>query len=303
LAEALLMAVRITRKKKVAVSQLVHPNYRQVIATYFEPTDYELIELPFTADGITDLSGLEKLEGLAAVAVQSPNFLGCIEDLQCVGEKAHSQKALSVVCFSEPLAYGLFKNPGSCDADIACGEGQSLGIPRTFGGPALGMFSAKQKYVRNMPGRLVGQTVDVDGRRGFVLTLATREQHIRREKATSNICTNHSLCALASTMYMASLGRTGFKQLARLNFDKSEYLKDQLNQAGHNIPFKQTTFNEFVVQFPKGFQASYASLLKSGIIAGLPLECYYPELSDHYLLCVTETMSKEDMDSLVKEIK
>jgi glycine dehydrogenase subunit 1 len=220
-----------------------------------------------------------------------------------VGEKAHSQKALSVVCFSEPLAYGLFKNPGSCDADIACGEGQSLGIPRTFGGPALGMFSAKQKYVRNMPGRLVGQTADVDGRRGFVLTLATREQHIRREKATSNICTNHSLCALASTMYMASLGRAGFKQLARLNYDKSEYLKDRLNQAGHSIPFKQTTFNEFVVQFPKGFQASYESLLEKGIIAGLPLECYYPELSDHYLLCVTETMSKEDMDSLVKEIK
>jgi glycine dehydrogenase subunit 1 len=303
LAEALLMAVRITRKKKVAVSQLVHPNYRQVIATYFEPTDYEIIELPFSADGITDLSGLEKLEDLAAVAVQSPNFFGCIEDLQCVGEKAHSQKALSVVCFSEPLAYGLFKNPGSCDADIACGEGQSLGIPRTFGGPALGMFSAKQKYVRNMPGRLVGQTADVDGRRGFVLTLATREQHIRREKATSNICTNHSLCALASTMYMASLGRAGFKQLARLNYDKSEYLKDRLNQAGHSIPFKQTTFNEFVVQFPKGFQASYESLLEKGIIAGLPLECYYPELSDHYLLCVTETMSKEDMDSLVKEIK
>jgi glycine dehydrogenase subunit 1 len=303
LAEALLMAVRITRKNKVAVSRLIHPNYRQVIATYFEPTDYEIVELPMTADGVTAVSGLENLENLAAAAVQSPNFLGCIEDLPALGEKTHSQKALAVVGFTEPLAYGLFKNPGSCGADIACGEGQSLGIPRTFGGPALGMFSAKQKYVRNMPGRLVGQTTDVDGRRGFVLTLATREQHIRREKATSNICTNHSLCALAATMYMASLGRTGFKELARLNFDKSEYLKDQLGKAGLTLPFKRTTFNEFVVQFPKGFTATYERLLKNGIIAGLPLECYYPELPDHYLLCVTETMSKEDMDDFVNEVK
>ena len=302
LAEALLMAVRITRKTKVAVSQLIHPNYRQVIETYFEPTGYEIIELPYSTDGITDLSNIDDLQDLAAVAVQSPNFFGCIEDLQSVGEKTHGKKALFVVCFTEPLAYGLVKNPGSCDADIACGEGQSLGIPRTFGGPALGMFSAKQKYVRNMPGRLVGQTEDVNGRRGFVLTLATREQHIRREKATSNICTNHSLCALAATMYMASLGRTGFKELARLNFDKCEYLKDQLVQAGHTLPFKQSTFNEFVVKFPEGFEDTYENLLKKRIIAGLPLECYYPELSDHYLLCTTETISKKDIDTLVKEI-
>lgn len=302
LAEALLMAIRITRKTKVAVSQLIHPNYRQVIQTYFEPTDYEIIELPYSAEGITDLSRIDDRDDLAAVAVQSPNFFGCIEHLQSVGEKTHGKKALFVVSFTEPLAFGMFKNPGSCDADIACGEGQSLGIPRSFGGPALGMFSAKQKYVRNMPGRLVGQTQDVEGRRGFVLTLATREQHIRREKATSNICTNHSLCALAASVYMASLGRTGFKQLARLNFDKCEYLKDQLVQAGYTIPFKQSTFNEFVVRFPEGFDRTYKELQKKRIIAGLPLECYYPELSSHYLLCVTETMSKEDMDRLIKEI-
>ena len=303
LAEALLMAVRITRKAKVAVSRLIHPNYRQVIQTYLTPTDCEIIELSYTKDGITDLSKIDDLGGLAAVAVQSPNFFGCIEHLQSIGEQAHARKALSVVCFTEPLAYGLFKNPGSCDADIACGEGQSLGIPRTFGGPALGMFSVRQKYVRNMPGRLVGQTVDAQGRRGFVLTLATREQHIRREKATSNICTNHSLCALASTMYMASLGGSGFKELARLNYDKCEYLKDQLGKAGHTLPFKQSSFNEFVVRFPKGFKKTYENLLKKRIITGLPLECYYPELSDHYLLCVTETISKEDMDTLVGAIK
>lgn len=302
LAEALLMAVRISRKNKVAVSRLVHPNYRQVVQTYFAPTGYEIIEIPYTADGVTDLSNMEDVEDLAAVAVQSPNFFGCIENLQSIGERTHAKKALFVVCFTEPLAYGMYKNPGSHDADIACGEGQSLGIPRSFGGPALGMFSAKQKYVRNMPGRLVGQTVDVDDKRGFVLTLATREQHIRREKATSNICTNHSLCALAASMYMASLGGNGFKELARLNYDKCEYLKDQLRNAGYTLPFRQSTFNEFVVQFPRGFDAAYQDLLQKRIMAGLPLECYYPELAHHYLLCVTETITKEDMDTLVKEI-
>ena len=303
LAEALLMAVRISRKNKVAVSQLVHPNYRQVVQTYFAPTGYEIIEIPYTADGTTDLSNINDVEDLAAVAVQSPNFFGCIENLQSIGERTHAQKALFVVCFTEPLAYGMYKNPGSHDADIACGEGQSLGIPRSFGGPALGMFSAKQKYVRNMPGRLVGQTADGDGKRGFVLTLATREQHIRREKATSNICTNHSLCALAASMYMASLGGSGFKDLARLNYDKSEYLKDQLRKAGYTLPFRQSTFNEFVVQFPEGFDTTYQDLLQKRILAGLPLECYYPELANHYLLCVTETTTKEDMDELVEAIK
>ena len=303
LAEALLMAVRISRKNKVAVSRLVHPNYRQVVQTYFAPTGYEIIEIPYTADGTTDLSNVEDLEDLAAVAVQSPNFFGCIENLPNIGERAHGRNALFVVCFTEPLAYGMYKNPGSYDADIACGEGQSLGIPRSFGGPGLGMFSAKQKYVRNMPGRLVGQTTDRDGKRGFVLTLATREQHIRREKATSNICTNHSLCALAASMYMASLGGSGFKELARLNYDKCEYLKDQLRKAGYNLPFRQSTFNEFVVRFPEGFDTTYQKLLQKRILAGIPLECYYPELAHHYLMCVTETITKEDMDTLVKEIK
>ena len=297
------MAVRITRRDKVAVSRLIHPNYRQVIQTYLAPTDCEIIELSYTKDGITDPSKIDDLDGLAAVAVQSPNFFGCIEPLQSIGEQVHARNALSVVCFTEPLAYGLFKSPGSCDADIACGEGQSLGIPRTFGGPALGMLSVKQKYVRNIPGRLVGQTIDAEDRRGFVLTLATREQHIRREKATSNICTNHSLCALAASMYMASLGGSGFKKLARLNYDKCEYLKDQLSKAGHTLPFKQSSFNEFVVRFPKGFKKTYEDLLKKRIIAGLPLECYYPELSDHYLLCVTETMAKKDMDEFVSKVR
>ena len=303
LAEALLMAIRISRRKKVAVSRLIHPNYRRVIQTYFAPTDYEIIELPFLPDGTTDRTPLEGLDDLAAVAVQSPNFFGCIEDLKTIGDMARQKKALMVAGFSEPLAFGLMKNPGSQGADIAAGEGQSLGIPRSFGGPALGMFAARMKYVRNMPGRLVGQTADVDGERGFVLTLATREQHIRREKATSNICTNHSLCALAAAMYMSALGGFGIRELARLNYDKAEYLKAELRRVGFTIPYEQPTFNEFVVDFGDGFEKTHNRLIADKIIAGLPLECYYPELANHYLLCVTETISKEDMDELVRKVK
>lgn len=302
LAEALLMAVRITRRKRVALSSLIHPHYRQVVKTYFEPTEYEVLELPRLKDGRTDLSSIDDIDDLAVVAVQSPNFFGCIEDLQTIGQQVHEKKALFITCFSEALAYGLLKNPGAQGADIACGEGQSLGIPRSFGGPALGIFASKMQYVRNMPGRLVGQTKDVNGRRGFVLTLATREQHIRREKATSNICTNNSLCALTAAIYIASLGSTGMRELAALNHDKAEYLKKGLKEAGHTIPFESPTFNEFVVQFLPGFDATYSRLLDKKIVAGLPLTPYYPELADHYLLCVTETKSRDDMDALIREV-
>ncbi len=303
LAEALLMAIRITRRKKVAVSRAIHPLYRQVIETYLGPTGYEIIEIPFGADGRTDLSNLENPEELAAVAVQSPNFFGCIEKLTQIGEAVHAhKKTLLVTAFTEPLAYGLLKSPGACGADIVCGEGQSFGIPRSYGGPGLGMFAAKKKYVRSMPGRLIGQTTDKDGKRGFVLTLATREQHIRREKATSNICSNQGLCATAATMYMASVGGTGLRELARLNYDKAAYLKNELKKAGITISFESPTFNEFVVEFPAGFEKAYNQLLEKKIIAGLPLAPYYPELANHYLLCATETASKEDMDTLVMEV-
>jgi glycine dehydrogenase subunit 1 len=219
-----------------------------------------------------------------------------------VSGRAHAAGALCVAAFSEPLAFGLFKNPGSQGADIACGEGQSLGIARSFGGPGLGMFASKMQYVRNMPGRLVGETRDQEGRRGFVLTLSTREQHIRREKATSNICTNNSLCALTTAVYMASLGGTGLRELAQLNYDKAEYLKAQLRAAGIRLPFGAATFNEFVAAFPDGFDAVYSRLIAKGIVAGLPLGTYYPELKNHYLLCVTETMSKDDLDTLAREV-
>jgi glycine cleavage system P protein (glycine dehydrogenase) subunit 1 len=303
LAEAFKMSFNIKRKRKtVAVSSLVNPLYRRVVGTYFAPTEYRVVELPYLSNGTTDLSRISEIEELAAVAVQSPNFFGCIEDLQSVGEAARLKDALFITCFTEPLAYGLLKNPGSQGADIACGEGQSFGIPQSFGGPGLGMFAVKTDYVRKMPGRLVGRTRDLDGKDGFVLTLATREQHIRREKATSNICSNQGLCALAAAMYMASAGGKGIRDLARLNRDKAEYLKERLREAGIGVPFETPTFNEFVVRFPEGFEAKYEELIGKNIVAGLPLLSYYPELAHHYLLCVTETKTRDDLDALVAEI-
>lgn len=304
LAEALLMALRINRKKgKVAVSRAIHPHYRQVVESYFRPTAFEVVELPYTKDGKTDLTGIAALEDLAAVAIQSPNFFGVIEDLQAAGELIHSCDALLVATFTEPLAFGLFKNPGSQGADIVCGEGQSFGIGRSFGGPSLGMFGCKEQFIRNMPGRLVGQTVDLEGKRGFVLTLSTREQHIRREKATSNICSNQGICTITAAMYLAALGGTGLRKLARLNYDKAQYLRNELARAGSSIVFESPVFNEFMVEFNKDFAPVYEALLKEKIVAGLDIGRFYPELSGKYLFCVTETTSRHVLDTVVREVK
>jgi glycine dehydrogenase subunit 1 len=303
LAEALLMGLRIAgKKRKVAVSAAVHPHYRQVAKTYLQATDYELLELAWLPDGRTDLSSLEHRDDIAAVAVQSPNFFGVLEDLAAAGEAVHDAGALFIACFSEPLAYGLAKSPGRCGADIACGEGQSFGLARSFGGAGLGMLACREKYVRSLPGRLVGETVDRDGRRGYVLTLATREQHIRREKATSNICTNQGLCALTAAIYMASLGGGGLRELARLNYDKAEYLKNALRKAGGTQVFPGPTFNEFVMAFDRDFQPAYRRLQEKRIVAGLELGRYYPELAGRYLFCVTETAAKEDLDVVARSL-
>lgn len=302
LSEALLMAVRKTRRKRVALSSLIHPFYRRVVQTYLEPAGFEILELPYLENGLTDLSSIEGAADIAAVALQSPNFFGCIEDLKTAGQKAHDIGALSVAGFTEALACGLLKNPGSQGADIVFGEGQSLGIPIAFGGPGLGMLGCTHEHTRSLPGRLVGKARDLDGRDGFVLTLATREQHIRREKATSNICSNNSHCALTAAMYMASLGKSGFCDLARLNHDKAAYLCRGFTEAGFKAAFPGPFFNEFVVEFPEGFDTLYQRLLEKKIVAGLPLAAYYPELSRHYLLCVTETASREDMDALIREV-
>jgi glycine dehydrogenase subunit 1 len=303
LAEALLMALRITKRGKVALSAAIHPFYRRVVRTYLGPPGYRIIDLPYGPDGRTDLSALQGIGELAAVAVQSPNFFGCVEDLQSLDRAVHADpKALMVVGFSEPLAYGLYQSPGRLGADIVCGEGQSLGLPRSFGGPGVGLFACRNQYLRHMPGRLVGQTVDSQGRRGFVLTLATREQHIRREKATSNICTNQGLCATAVAMYLATLGGTGFRKLAQLNYDKAAYLKSELGKAGVVLPFEAPVFNEFVIRLNKDSKKLYSQLIDKKIIAGLALEKFYPDLEDHYLLCVTETSTKADLEILVKEM-
>ncbi|MDM8537165.1 aminomethyl-transferring glycine dehydrogenase subunit GcvPA [Desulfobacterales bacterium HSG17] len=308
LAEALLMAVRLTRRNTVALSEAIHPLYRKVVSTYLMPAGIEMRILPFNSDGLTELKALEGMTDLAAVAVQSPNFFGCIEDLSAFGDMIHAQKGLLVAGFTEALAFGAIKAPGEQGVDIACGEGQSLGLPNSYGGPGLGMMACKQKLMRNLPGRLVGMTKDVDGRRGFVLTLATREQHIRREKATSNICTNNSLCALSALMYMAAAGGTGFAKMAQLNLSKATYLKNALVSAGFEIPFSAPTFNEFVVRLPTGFKIKHKALAgEKGIICGIPLAQYYPaphyqNLENDYLFCVTETKSKQDLDNLVAEV-
>ena len=302
LAEALLMAVRKTGSRRVAVSSLVHPLYRRVVKTYLEPAGISILELPRLANGRTDISSLEGIQGIAAVALQSPNFFGCIENIGVAAQKTHEAGGLFVAGFTEAIAYGLLKNPGSLGADIVCGEGQSLGIPVAFGGPGLGMLGCTHELMRNLPGRLVGKTKDVEGKDGFVLTLATREQHIRREKATSNICSNNSHCALTAAVYMASLGKTGFRDLAQLNHDKAAWLCEKLAASGYPPAFNAPFFNEFVVKFPPGFETRYAALLDKKIVAGLPLGTYYPELSGHYLLCATETASMEDMDALIREV-
>jgi len=302
LAEGLLMAVRITRRNRVAISTSIHPFYRQVVRAYFKPTGHELSEIPVDATGRTDIAALDQIEDLAAIALQTPNFFGCIEDLKVFAGLARKKETLLVAAFTEPLAFGLFKNPGSQGADIVCGEGQSLGLPRSLGGPALGMFASKMKYMRSMPGRLAGKTIDQNGKSGFVLTLSTREQHIRREKATSNICTNNSLCALNAAMFMAALGGTGMRKLARLNYDKSEYLKKGLRRAGFQTAFAGPTFNEFVVKAPEGFSETYHRLLDQKIIAGLALEPFYPRLRNHYLMCATETRTRQELDRLINEV-
>ncbi|SCY58741.1 aminomethyl-transferring glycine dehydrogenase subunit GcvPA [Desulfoluna spongiiphila] len=302
LSEALLMAVKKTKRKKVAVSVLCHPFHREVIRTYMDPAGVEVVEVPYTPEGRTDLKALEAMDDLAAVAVQSPNFFGVVEDLKGFSDTIHAKKGVMIGSFTEAIAWGLMKNPGRQGVDIVAGDGQSLGIPKAFGGPGLGLLASTKAHMRQLPGRLVGATTDLDGKRGFVLTLAAREQHIRREKATSNICSNNGLCALNAAMYMASLGGSGFRRLAQINHNKAEYLKKALAGAGVEITFASPTFNEFVVKFPKGFEATYERLLAKMVVAGLPLERFYPELQGHYLLCVTETLSKTDLDQLVKEV-
>jgi len=300
LAEAVFMANRITRRKKVLLSQAIHPEYRRVIQTYMAPDQQEIVLIPYQKDkGRTDekiLSDLLK-EDVSAVVLQSPNFFGVIEDLQSIAERIHDLGGLMIASFSEAVAYGILRPPGSMGADIVAGEGQSLGIPMSYGGPYLGVFTTRERFIRNMPGRLVGETIDLEGKRGFVLTLATREQHIRRERATSNICTNEGLCALMATVFLSCLGKEGLKELALMNLSKADYAKKAVSTIrGCKLIFTAPTFNEFVIEIEGEPGKVLLQLRKEEILGGIPLKRFYPELDHHLLVAVTEMNRKEEID-------
>jgi glycine dehydrogenase subunit 1 len=301
MAEAYLMAQRVTRRNKIVVATSVHPEYREVARTYTQHGEAEIVEVAFDEETgrMADLSALD--DKTAALVVQSPNFFGCIEDLKALADAAHSIGALLVVVVTEAISFGLLRSPGSCGADIVVGEGQSWGVPMGFGGPHVGLFATQEKFVRQMPGRLCGVAYDKNGNRGFVLTLSTREQHIRREKATSNICTNQGLIALAATIYMETMGKKGLQEVAMQNAQKAAYGANQIAAIdGFSLPFSAPRFNEFVVRGPRLAVETLEKLrTKNKIIGGLALSNYYTGHDNDILVCVTETNTREQMDTLV----
>ena len=299
MAEAFLMAQRVTRKHKVIIAETVHPEYLEVAKTYTQHGDLTIETVGYDKERGT-ISSLENLDDkTAALVIQSPNFFGCVEDLKDLADKAHAVGALLIVVVTEAISFGLLKSPGECGADIVVAEGQSFGIPLSFGGPYLGLFACKEKFVRQIPGRLVGIAYDKDGKRGFVLTLATREQHIRRDKATSNICTNQGLIALAGTIYMETMGKKGLQEVAFQNVQKAAYAAKRISEIeGFSIPFSAPKFNEFVVRTPKSAEEILSRLSEKEIIGGLALSRYYSENPNDFLICVTETNSKEQIDKL-----
>jgi glycine dehydrogenase subunit 1 len=300
--EAAMMAVRITGRDKILVARTLHPEYREVLDTYHRHQDSSSEDVAYDPEtGQIDLNDLEaKLSGeVAAVIVQSPNFFGCIERTREAAELAHSHGALLVVIFTEAVSLGLLQPP--VEADIVAGELQSFAHPPSYGGPFVGVLATKEKFVRQIPGRLVGETVDSNGERAYCLTLATREQHIRRARATSNICTNQALVALMATIFMAVYGRQGLRELAEQNLAKAHYLAGQLEKNGVKLPFRAPFFNEFVVG-PNGSTAAEVNqrALERKIIGGLDLSRFYPELKGAMLVCATEVNRRAEMDSFVE---
>jgi len=305
-AEAVLMAMRLTRRKKVLLSKALNPRYRGVVATYCRYLNMELVDVAVAADGRTDLEDLAaKLDDSTAVVVAGyPNYFGVIEDVAVLAEKSHEHGAKLVTAVAEPIALGLLKSPGELGADIVVGDGQSFGLPLAFGGPYVGFFAVLQKDVRGMPGRLVGETTDLEGQRGFVLTLATREQHIRREKATSNICSNQGLCALMATIFMSLLGKQGLREMAEQNLAKAAYARKQLSGIkGFSLVFDGPAFNEFVVRSEAPVAEVLSRLEEAGILGGIPLGDDYPEMADCFLVCVTEQNQREEIDALVAALQ
>ncbi|MEQ1933211.1 MAG: aminomethyl-transferring glycine dehydrogenase subunit GcvPA [Fimbriimonadaceae bacterium] len=298
MAEAAIMAHGITGRSKLAVSSAVHPHYRQVMDTYTWSVGLEVVSLDTTNGATSDFSALGS--ETACVIVQYPNFFGTIEDLASVRDAAKAVGAMFIVV-ADPTACALLKPPGAFDADIVVGEGQPLGIAMGFGGPLLGLFGCKQEHVRRIPGRIVGRTTDQDGRPGYAMTLRTREQDIRREKATSNICTNEALMALAATVYMSALGKNGMKTVAQASVQNTQYAIQRFAEAGIPLRFpNQRVFCEFVLQLPTSADRACERLLSDGFLAGLPLENYFQELGDCLLVAVTETRTRAEIEEFVK---
>jgi glycine dehydrogenase subunit 1 len=297
--EGLLMASRVARGHKILVSGLVHPEYLQVAESYLKNLDLHLEKISWGQDGRLDLDDVKAKsdKDTFAIALQSPNFFGIIEQLDAVAQVAEENNLMVIVTITEALSMGALKPPGEFGADIVVGEAQSFGNPLGFGGPYLGFIAAKEKYLRQMPGRIVGETKDAEGQRGFVATLSTREQFIRREKATSNICTNENLCAIAAAIHMALLGKEGIQKLAYQNMRKAAYAKQRWSKVkGCRISFSGPTFNEFVLELPADAAAIAEKILEQGYLAGLPLKRFMSDMSNHLLSCVTEVHSRKTID-------
>ena len=303
--EAVLMAERLTgRRRRILVARSLHPEYREVLATYARNLGLQIQEIGFTASGEIDATAIAASidAQTAAVVVQSPNFFGVLEPLSKIAAIAHGAEALLVTAIAEGVSLGVVKPP--TEADIIALEAQSFGMPPSYGGPYAGVIATREKFVRQMPGRLAGQTTDAQGRRGFCLTLATREQHIRRERATSNICTNQALCALAATVHLCLLGKEGLREMAAQNLSKAQFALAELEKIpGVRRAFTGRVFNEFAVLFPRSVKLINADLLREKIIGPLPLGRSYPELTKCGLVCVTETTSRAEIERFVGAVR
>src|SRR5216117_2008423 len=302
--EAVMMAVRLTGRQSVVVARAVHPEYREVLATYAHHQGLPIASVPFSDSGRIDLEELGRsvTAETACVLIQSPNFFGTIEDVRGIAELAHKSGALLVVSIAEAVSLGIVEPPRQ--ADIIAMEAQSFGVTLGFGGPYCGVIATREQFVRQMPGRLVGQTTDRTGKRGFVLTLATREQHIRREKATSNICTNQALCALTATVHLTLLGKEGLREMAEQNLSKAQFaLSELLKIPGVRRTFDAPFFNEFTVEMPRSVKILNSQLLREKIIGPLALGTAYPELTKHALVCVTETTPRAEIERFAEALR
>ena len=302
--EAVLMAERLTGRDRVVVARSLHPEYREVLETYARHLGLRIDEIGFTGSGQVDAHRAEDAvtSETAAIVVQSPNFFGVLEQVPRLASIAHAKGALLVVAITEGVSLGATRPPA--EADIVAMETQSFGLPPNYGGPYAGVIATREKFVRQLPGRLAGETLDGDGRRGYVLTLATREQHIRREKATSNICTNQALCALAVAIHLCLLGKKGLKELAAQNLAKARFALEELEKIrGVRRAFSGPFFNEFVVEFPRSVRLVNAELLKQNIIGPLPIGSFYADLTKRALFCVTETISRSEIERMATAIR